>query len=81
MHYDAGVRTTISLPDDLHDALASIARDRQQTLSEAVSDLLRQTLTPSARPRLEIDPRTGLPSVHVGRPVTSDDVRSLDDEE
>jgi predicted transcriptional regulator len=76
------MRTTITLPDDLHDAVAGIARDRHQSLSEAVSDLLRQALMPGERPFLvTTDPRTGLPVIHVGRPVTSEDVRSQEEEE
>lgn len=75
------MRTTITLPNDLHDALSAVARDRRQSLSQALTELLRQSLMPEAKPRLATDPRTGLPVVYVGRPVTAEDVRSLEDEE
>ena len=74
------MRTTISLPDDLHAALSAVARDRRQSLSEALTQLLRQSLMPGDRPRIATDERTGLPIVHVGRPVTAEDVRSLEDD-
>lgn len=35
------MRTTIDLPDDLHQRAMSIARDTSRTLSETVADLLR----------------------------------------
>ena len=81
MHYDVLMRTTVTLPADLHEALATIAHDRRQTVSQTLAELLRQSLMPTERLRLDTDPRTGLPVVHVGRPVTAEDVRSLEDEE
>jgi Arc/MetJ family transcription regulator len=42
--YDAIVRTTIDLPDDLHRQAMSIARDTSRTLSETVADLMRRAL-------------------------------------
>jgi predicted transcriptional regulator len=72
------VRTTIDLPDDLHALARQLAHDNQRSMSDVVADLIRQGLrrspvetTPSAR---------GMPVVSVGRAVTSDHVRSLDDE-
>jgi hypothetical protein len=32
-------------------------------------------------PEVTLDPETGLPIVHVGRVITTEDVRSLDDDE
>lgn len=79
---DCGMRTTIDLPDDLHKQAQAIARDTHRTLSETVADLMRRGLG-AHRPTTPIatDPLTGLPAVSVGRVVTSEDVRSLDDEE
>lgn len=74
------MRTTIDLPEDVHKVLTAIARDRGQTLSQTVTDMLRSTLTPSDAPRVYIDPRIGLPVVHFGHVVTSEDVRSLEDD-
>jgi hypothetical protein len=85
-HHDAmmlrcGVRTTIDLPDDLHKQAQAIARDTHRTLSETVVDLMRRGLGAGRPADLSTDPRTGLPLVTVGTIVTSEDVRSLEDEE
>jgi hypothetical protein len=74
------VRTTIDLPDDLHRLLVAVAHDRRQTLSQTASTILRGALMPEGTPRIERESRTGLPVVRVGRVVTADDVRSLEDE-
>ncbi|MDZ7887683.1 MAG: antitoxin [Mycobacterium sp.] len=76
------MRTTIDIPDDLHKQAQAIARDTHRTLSETVAELMRRGL--GARgPAVDIptDPRTGLPAVSVGTVVTSEDVRSLEDDE
>jgi hypothetical protein len=85
-HHDAPmleciVRTTIDLPDDLHRQAVAIARDTRRTLSETVADLMRRGLRAGSTATLSKDPRTGLPLVSVGTVVTSEDVRSLEDEE
>lgn len=76
------MRTTIDIPDDLHKYAQAIARDTHRSLSETVVDLMRRGLGTGA-PATEIstDSRTGLPVVSVGTIVTSDDVRSLEDDE
>lgn len=85
-HHDAAmlnwvVRTTIDLPDDLHKQALAIARDTHRTLSETVADLIRRGLGAGSSAAVSTDPRTGLPLVSVGTIVTSEDVRSLEDEE
>lgn len=75
------MRTTIDLPDDLHKQAFAIARDTGRTLSEAVADLIRRGLGAGSTGATSVDPRTGLPVVSVGTVVTSEDVRSLEDEE
>jgi Arc/MetJ family transcription regulator len=87
LHHDAqmlesGMRTTIDLPDDLRLQAQAIARDTHRTLSETVADLMRRGLgAGGATTAISTDPRTGLPVVSVGTVVTSEDVRSLEDEE
>ncbi len=76
-----GVRTTIDLPDDLHRQAQAIARDTRRSLSETVADLVRRGLGPGRATELSTDPRTGLPVVSIGTIVTSEDVRSLEDDE
>jgi hypothetical protein len=75
------VRTTIDLPEDLHKQALAIARDTHRTLSETVADLIRRGLGAGRPAALSTDPRTGLPLVSIGTVVTSEDVRSLEDEE
>lgn len=76
------MRTTLSLPDDLHAQLLSISRDRRETISRTVADLLQRALA-ADRPayRMVRNPRTGFVGADFDRPMTEDDVRSLDDDE
>ncbi len=75
------MRTTVDLPDDLHRATTSLARDRGQSLSQIVSELIRQALQPQGGDGgVGIDAATGLPLVRVGHPVTSEMVRTATDE-
>lgn len=75
------MRTTIDLPDDVHRAAVLIARDRHQTLSRTVSELLRVALAGVHRDEsVDIDRETGLPLVRLGRRVTAEDVASAQDE-
>ena len=79
---ESGMRTTIDLPDDLRLQAQAIARDTRRTLSETIADLMRRGLgAGGATTAISTDPRTGLPVVSVGTVVTSEDVRSLEDEE
>ena len=78
------MRTTIDLPDALHDRLTALARDRHQSLSNAVVDLVERGLDGSTGSRpgsITINPRTGLPVLHVDRIITTEDVRALEDDE
>ena len=77
---ECDMRTTIDLPDDLHRQAQAIARDTRRTLSETVADLIRRGLGAGKPAAVSTDPRTGLPVVSVGTIVTSEDVRSLDDD-
>ena len=80
--YDALMRTTVDLPEDLHRAATSLARDRGRSLSQTVSDLVRRALRPEAGSgQVTFDTRTGLPVVYVGVPVTTEMVRAAIDEE
>lgn len=74
------MRTTVDLPDDLHRMAQAIARDSGTSLSETVARLLRGALAGSGPVRVTTSSRTGLKVASVGRVVTSEDVRSLDDE-
>ena len=72
------MRTTIDLPDDLHELARELAHQGNRTMSEVVAELIRLGL-PAATTG-PIESARGMPVVAVGRPVTAEDVRSLDDE-
>lgn len=74
------MRTTIDLPEDLHRVAMSLARDQHTTLSEAVALLLRRGIEGSGEVTLDPPNALGLRLLRVGRPVTSEDVRSLEDD-
>lgn len=75
------MRTTIDLPDDLHRQAVSIARDTSRTLSETVADLMRRGLGQGQVADVSRSARTGLPVVHLGVVITTQDVRALEDDE
>ena len=79
--YDAAVRTTIDLPEDLHRQALSIARDTSRSLSETVAELIRRGLGLGGEPKVSTSPRTGLPVVHLGTTISTDDVRALEDDQ
>jgi predicted transcriptional regulator len=74
------MRTTIDLPDDLHRQALSLARDTSRTLSEIVAELMQRGLRQSKAAPAARSSRTGLPVIRLGKVITTDDVRSLDDE-
>lgn len=79
--YDEQMRTTVDLPEDLHRIMTALARDRRQSLSQTVADLLRRALQSDGQPTAAaFDAASGLPVVRLGRPITSEDVRTLEDE-
>lgn len=76
------MRTTISLPDDLHAQLLSISRDRHETVSRTVAALLKRAMEQDGTSyRMVRNPLTGFVGAELGRQITEDDVRSLDDDE
>ncbi|WP_163567403.1 antitoxin [Fodinicola feengrottensis] len=75
------MRTTIDLPEDLHRQAVSIARDTARTLSETVVDLMRRALGQGGTPEVTRSARTGLPVVHLATTITTEDVRSLEDDQ
>jgi len=75
------MRTTLDIPDDLHAQAVAIARDTHQTLSQAVALLMRRGLGSGQPGEVAASGRTGLPVVHLGRTITSEDVRRLEDDD
>jgi hypothetical protein len=75
------MRTTVDLPADLHAKAIAISRDTHRTLSETVADLMRRGLGQGQDAEVTISARTGLPLVHLGRTITTEDVRALEDDD
>lgn len=75
------MRTTVDLPDDLHHIATSIARDSRTSLSETIARLLRLAIGAPTSAKITTSPRTGLDVITLGRTVTSEDARALDDDE
>lgn len=72
------MRTTIDLPDDVHQLARQLAHDSNRSMSEVITELVRLGI----RRELAAPARTrrGMPVVAVGRAVTGEDVRTLEDE-
>ena len=73
------MRTTLSIDDDVLDAAKAIARQKNRTIGEVVSELARAALRPAAIG----GERNGLPLLPVRTPgvaVTPDLVNALRDE-
>jgi hypothetical protein len=73
------MRTTLAIDDDVLSAAKAIARQRNQTLGEVVSELARKSLRPPATST----ERNGIALLPVRRPdavVTLDIVNALRDE-
>lgn len=75
------MRTTVDLPEDLHRQVRAIARDTHRTFSATTADLIRRGLVSDNPAEVSHSRKTGLPVVTLGAVVTTEDVRSLDDEE
>lgn len=75
------MRTTITLPDDLHARLVSLSRDRRETVNRTIEELVLHALR-GDRPSYSVQRhrQTGFVGIDFGRPLTGDDVRSLDDD-
>jgi hypothetical protein len=74
------MRTTVDLPADLHAQVVAIARDTHRTLSDTVAMLMRRGLGENRPAELTRSSATGLPVVRLGRMITTEDVRSLEDD-
>jgi predicted CopG family antitoxin len=73
------VRPTIDLPDDLHELARQLAHEGNRSMSEVIAELIRPGLRRG--PSEVSTSRRGMPLLSVDRPVTAEDVRSLDDDE
>jgi metal-responsive CopG/Arc/MetJ family transcriptional regulator len=81
------MRTTINLPADLQNAVASIAAHSRKSMNQTVADLIRRALAQpatrvdaEAKTLVRVDKATGLPTVRSPRPVSVEDVKALEDD-
>ena len=75
------MRTTVDIPDDLHAQAVAIARDSHQSLSQTVVRLMRRGLSAGGPVEVAVSKRTGLPVIRLGRVITTEDVRQLEDDD
>jgi predicted transcriptional regulator len=75
------MRTTITLPDDLHRQVMSVARDTSHSFSDTVAALIRRALGQGEVAEVRQSERTGLPVVRLGTVITTEDVRALEDDD
>lgn len=73
------MRTTVNLPADLHALARAIAADQGRSMSEVIADLIRRGLEPGPA-GAPAETRQGVPLMRLPRRITTEDVRSLDDE-
>jgi len=78
--YDAIVRTTLDIPDESYYLAKAIARDQNRSLGQVVGELILQAAHSAKGAAIEMSDY-GFPTFHCTRPVTTDDVRALEDEE
>ena len=73
------MRTTIDLSPELHALTREIAHQQRKTMSQVINELLRLGLKPvTAKDRAGAT--AAFPAVSVGRPITAEDIRTLEDE-
>jgi hypothetical protein len=73
------MRKTLSIDQDLYEIALAIPRDRRQSLSAVVNELLCNSLTTTPE-EAQRTSKTGFPSFTTRRKVTLEDVRALEDE-
>ena len=78
--YHASVRTTLDVSDEAYYIAKAIARDRGRSLGRVVGELILQSSKGAKGASIEMSDY-GFPTFRCGRPVTSEDVKALDDEE
>jgi hypothetical protein len=74
------MRTTLDISDEAYYIAKAIARDQGRSLGRVVGDLILQSSTVSTDASIKMSDY-GFPTFRCARPVTTDDVRALDDEE
>ena len=73
------MRTTLDISDDAYYLAKAIARDQNRSLGRVVGDLILQSAKGAKGASIQMSDY-GFPTFRCVRPVTSEDVRALDDE-
>jgi hypothetical protein len=74
------VRTTIDIPDEAYYIAKAIARDQNRSLGRVLGDLILQSVKGTEGASIRMSDY-GFPTFRCTRPVTSEDVKALDEEE
>ena len=78
--YYAVVRTTLDISDEAYYIAKAIARDRNRSLGRVVGNLILQSSKGAKGASITMSDY-GFPTFRCARPVTTEDVKALDDEE
>ncbi|MDZ7639696.1 MAG: hypothetical protein U5J83_15835 [Bryobacterales bacterium] len=73
------VRTTLDIPDEPYYIAKTIARDRNRSLGNVVGDLILEAACGKRTATMEMSDY-GFPTFRCARPVTSEDVKALEDD-
>ena len=74
------VRTTLDISDEAYYVAKAIARDQNRSLGRVVGDLILQSSKGAKGASIKMSDY-GFPTFRCARPVTTEDVKALDDEE
>jgi len=74
------VRTTLDISDEAYYVAKAIARDQNRSLGRVVGDLILQSSRGAKGASITMS-EYAFPTFRCTRPVTTDDVKALDDEE
>ena len=78
--YHVIVRTTLDISDEAYYLAKAIARDQNRSLGRVVGDLILQSSKGARGASIKMSDY-GFPTFRCARPVTTEDVKALDDEE
>jgi hypothetical protein len=74
------MRTTLDIPDEAYFLAKAIARDQNRSLGRVVGDLILKSQPAETCALIGVSDY-GFPIFRCTRPVTTEDVRALDDDE
>ena len=77
--YFREMRTSVDLPDDVLERIRDIAADRRTSVNNVIAELVTKAVRPAATTagqRSRTDLLTGLKVLHLGRTVTTEEVRA-----